>query len=137
MSKKTTLEDAKKNFEFKIASLTITPESIITVLQYAMEAVEVTTLTGEEKKAAVIDILEQAVLDSPMYEHIKRSILQMIEDGIVSHMIDIIVSASRGKLNLNGVSNASQILCTNVVPHFGRCITSCLSKKKPEKSNNT
>ena len=42
----TSLETATKNFEFKIASLTITPDTIMTVLQHAMEAVEVTTLEG-------------------------------------------------------------------------------------------
>ena len=123
------LEVARKNFQFKIASLTITPDTIITVLQYAMEAIEVTKLTGAEKKTAVIDIVTQAVKDAPMQENIEKILLEIIEDGILSHTIDIIVSASRGNLNLNGVAGASQVLCTNLVPHLGSCMTWCFSKK--------
>ena len=123
------IETARRAFEFKVASLTITPDTIITVLQYAMEAVEVTTLKGDEKKKAVMDIVRKAVVDAPMEDHIEKILLEMIDDGIVSHTIDIIVSASRGNINLNGMANASQIVCTNLVPHFGTCLTWCFSKK--------
>jgi len=125
----TDIETARKNFEFKIASLTITPDTMITVLQYAMEAVEVTTLTGNEKKTAVMDIVKKAVVDAPMDSDIKTILLEMIEDGIVSHTIDIIISASRGNLNLNSVAGASQVVCTNLTPHIGWCISWCFSKK--------
>lgn len=128
-NKEKDIETARKAFEFKIASLTITPDTIVTVLQYAMEAVEVTTLTGQEKKKAVIDIVRKAVVDAPIDDHIEKIILEMIDDGIVSHTIDIIVSASRGNLNLKGMASASQVVCTNLVPHLGWCLTWCFSKK--------
>ena len=120
------IETAREAFAFRIASLTITPDTIVTVLQYAMEAVEVTTFTGDEKKKAVIDIVRKAVVDAPMDDHVENILLEMIDDGIVSHTIDIIVSASRGKLHLNGVTNASKVVCTNLVPH---CMTWCFTKK--------
>jgi hypothetical protein len=123
------IETAIKAFKFKITSLTITPDTIMTVLQYAMEAVEVTMLTGAEKKKAVIDIVRKAVVDAPMEDHIENILIEMIDDGIVSHTIDIIVSASRGNLNLNGMAKASQVVCTNLVPHLGTCLTWCFSKK--------
>lgn len=94
-----------------------------------MEAVEVTTLKGNEKKKAVMDIVRKAVVDAPMEDHIEKILLEMIDDGIVSHTIDIIVSASRGNINLNGMANASQVVCTNLVPHLGTCLTWCFSKK--------
>lgn len=128
-TKEKDIEIARKAFEFKVASLTITPDTIITVLQYAMEAVEVTTLKGDEKKKSVMDIVRKAVVDAPMEHHIEKILLEMIDDGIVSHTIDIIVSASRGNINLNGMANASQVVCTNLVPHLGTCLTSCFSKK--------
>lgn len=129
MSKSKDIDTAIKAFEFKIASLTITPDTIVTVLQYAMEAVEVTTLTGAQKKKAVMDIIRKAVIDAPMEDHIENILIEMIDDGIVSHVIDIIVSASRGNVNLNGMANASQVVCTNLIPHLGTCLTSCFSKK--------
>lgn len=128
-NKEKDIETARKAFEFKIASFTITPDTIITVLQYAMEAIEVTTLTGQEKKKAVIDIVRKAVVDAPINDNVEKIILEMVDDGIVSHMIDIIVSASRGNLSLNGMASASKVVCTNLVPHLGWCLTWCFSKK--------
>jgi len=127
------LETARENFELKIASLSITPDTIIKVLQYAMEAVEATALTGAEKKNAVIDIVRKVVVDAPLDDHTEKILVEMIEDGIVGHTIDIIVSASRGNLNLEGVTGASRVVCTNLMPYLGRwlrrCLTQCLSKK--------
>jgi hypothetical protein len=94
-----------------------------------MEAVEVTTLKGDEKKKAAMDIVRKAVVDAPMEDHIENILLEMIDDGIVSHTIDIIVSASRGNVNLNGMANASQVVCKKLVPHLGTCLTWCFSKK--------
>lgn len=128
-TKEKDIEIARKSFEFKVSSLTITPDTIVTVLQYAMEAVEVTTLKGDEKKKAVMVIIRKAVEDANMEDHIENILIEMINDGIVSHTIDIIVSASRGNLNLNGMANASQVVCTNLVPQFGTCLRRCFSKK--------
>ena len=128
------LETVKKEFRIKIASLTIDTNTIMMVLQYAMEAVEVTTLSGHEKKEAVVDMIERAVFDAPMPTEVRNILLEMVNDGIISHTIDIIISASRGKLNVNSISGASQVVCTNIFPHLIHCITgcitSCITKKR-------
>ena len=131
------LETAKKNFELKIASLSITPDTIIKVLQYAMEAVEVTTLTGEEKKKAVIDIVCKVVADAPLDDRTEKILVEMIEDGIIGHTIDIIVSASRGNLNLEGVTGASRVVCTNLMPHLGRWLRRYVTRCLPKKNQST
>uniref|UniRef100_A0A6C0J033 Uncharacterized protein n=1 Tax=viral metagenome TaxID=1070528 RepID=A0A6C0J033_9ZZZZ len=123
------IETARRACEFKIASLNITPDTIVTVLQYAMEAVEVTTLKGDEKKKAVMDIVRKTVEDVPTQNYMKKTLIEMIDNGIVSHTIDIIVSASRGNLNLNGMANTSKVVCTNLIPHLGTCLKWCFSKK--------
>lgn len=118
------LEALQKDLKEK-TSFSVSPETIITVLQYAMEAVETTTLKGVEKKAAVMQLVRKVVIDAPMEDSIERILIEMIDDGIVSHTIDVIVAASRGRLHLNGVANASKIVCTNVAPQLGKCLSSC------------
>ena len=119
------IESIRTDFNFKISSLTISPDTIILVLQYAMEAVEASTLSGTEKKQAVMDLVKKAVTDAPIDNHVETVLLEMIDDGIISHTIDIIVSASRKELNLNSVGHASQILCSQFVPHLWNCFKSC------------
>jgi hypothetical protein len=120
------LETVQTEFQNRISLVTVSPESIILILQYAMETVEVTTLKGEEKKDAVVDLVRKAVVDAPIESRVESILLEMIDDGIIKHTIDIVVSASRGKLNLNGVTSAGHIVCSNIGPHLGKCITSCL-----------
>ena len=120
------LETMKTDFQAKISLVTVSPESIMLILQYAMETVELTTLKGEAKKDAVVDLVRNVVVDAPIDSKVESILLEMIDDGIIKHTIDIVVSASRGKLNLNGVTSAGQIVCSNIGPHIGKCITSCL-----------
>lgn len=125
-----TLEGAQNEFELKVASLVISPSTIILVLQYAMEAVELTTLSGAEKKHAVVQLVKKAVVDAPIDSGVESILLEMIDDGIIGHTIDIIVSASRGELNLNGVAKTSQIMCSNLAP---LCVSSCFSMRRCKK----
>lgn len=120
------LETVQIEFKNRISLVTVSPESIMLILQYAMETVELTTLKGEAKKDAVVDLVRKAVVDAPIESRVESILLEMIDDGIIKHTIDIVVSASRGNLNLNGVTSAGQIVCSNIAPHLGKCITSCL-----------
>lgn len=116
------VEKAKQDFALKLGNMSVTPDSIILVLKYAMEIIEVTTLSGPDKKSAVIQLVERAVIDARMDEHVETILLEMINYGILSHTIDIVVSATRGELHLNGVMGASQIACSSLVTHCLPCI---------------
>lgn len=119
------VKKAKEDFMFRLGDTSITPDSFILILQYAMEIVELTTLTGPEKKTAVIDLVRNAVVDAHMEDHIETILLEMINAGILSHTIDIIVSAARGELHLNAVMSASTIACSAIAPHTASCLAKC------------
>jgi activator of HSP90 ATPase len=125
------LAKAQDDFAFKVAGMAIAPDSIILVLQYAMEVVDLTTLTGAEKKEAVMLLVRKAVVDAPMEPQIESILLEMIDDGILSHTIDVIVSASRGKLHINGAISASRIACESLAPHAASCIARCIPSAAP------
>lgn len=125
LEKELIFKKAKKDLIFKLGDMSITPDSIILVLQYTMEIVELTTLTGPEKKTAVMELVRSAVIDAPMDAHIEKILLEMIDDGILSHTIDIIVSAARGELHLNAVMSASTIACSSIAPHTASVLAKC------------
>lgn len=129
-----TVKKAKEDFMLKVGSMHITPDSIILVLRYAMEVVELTTLTGPDKKTAAIELVRNAVLDAPMDDNVESLLLKMIDDGILSHTVDVIVSAARGELHLNGVMNASKIACSSLAPCLTKCFP-CIKTSNPEPSN--
>lgn len=94
-----------------------------------MEAIEATTLKGDEKKAAVVELVRSVVIDAPIDSTVEGILLEMIDDGIIMHTIDIVISASKGKLHVNALTKTGEIVFSNVAPHIGKCIKSCLPCK--------
>lgn len=115
-------EEASATFLERVRGMEISTDSIILILQYAMETMEATKLTGDAKKAHVIDMVRRLIVDAPMDNHTEAVLLEMVDDGIVSHIVDIIVSATRGKVNLNAALGAGGVLCSNLMPLISRCI---------------
>ena len=118
------IQRAKDAFAVKMGHMVISADSIILALKCAMEVVELTTLSGTKKKAAVIEMVRQAVVDAAMDEHTEAILLEIINDGVMSHTIDVIVSATRGELSLSGVmKRAFQPKCVSLLlACFAKCV---------------
>ena len=91
----------KLNIKINELNLEITPETITTVIQLAMEIVEACNLKGEAQKKLVTSIVKKVVVDAPISDEKEKLILDMIEFGVVGNVIDLVVSASKGELNIN------------------------------------
>jgi len=100
----------------KIGDMEITPQTIIKVLQFAMEVVEASSTKGEEQKKLVEELVKQVVKDAPISDFKEKLMLDMIEEGILGDMASLIVSASKGELNINAAAATA-----------GVCLKSCFS----------
>ena len=126
------LDKVQKSFRSRVSHLQVSPETIILILQFAMEAVEASMLHGLEKKNAVVILIRRIVVDAPIDDHIESILLEMIDDGIVGHIIDITVAASKGKLHLNASLEVGKIAAVNLAPTVTDCFTKCLPCLKSE-----
>ena len=119
----------QERFKQKVGSIVLSADSFITVLQYAMEIVETTQLRGSQKKAAVVGRVRRMVIDSAPFtsETTRVFLLSVIHDGLLGHMIDVLVSATRGRLNVNATGHATGILCKNAFPMISGSIQKCIS----------
>jgi len=120
------IERVQTSFRVKVANLQVSPQTIVLLLQFAMEAVEASMLHGLEKKNAVVLLVRKLVMDAPMDDSIETLLLEMIDDGIMGHIIDITVAASKGKLHLNASLEAGKIAAVNLAPSVASCVTDCL-----------
>lgn len=75
--------------------------SALDVIRFCMEEAEKLSLPGSDKAAVVKCLLESEKLVSLLPPSIADSIHIMIEQNLVQPTIDIIVQASRGRLDLN------------------------------------
>lgn len=91
----------------------ITPDNIMVVTRMAIEAVELLSdLRGQEKKDAVMDVIGR--LNGVLVADEQRSVLMLVITEVIPNTIDLIVSASKGSMNINKV----QTCCVSFMKLF-------------------
>ena len=89
-----------------------------------MEIVETTDFKGSDQKDLVIDILIKLLETDGLNAPHKNQLVTFLKDD-ATNVIDVIVDASRGKININKL----EPLVTRLVT----CLFSCLKKKQQNK----
>ena len=111
-SKAQVLEEIKKQFkiqlldEFKdlLTLKMVDKPLLIKILIRGMEIIESTSIKGKDQKDLVIDVLIQILeTDGVDVSHKEQLILFLKEDA--NAFIDVIVDASKGKININKVES--------------------------------
>jgi len=95
--------------------IAITPRTITTVIRMSMELAEASALQGEEQKILVEKLVRKVVKDAPITDEKEKLLLDMIDEGIVGNVIDLVISASRGEVNINAVKKAAAGCCLAVL----------------------
>ena len=86
-------------------------ENIMVIVRYCMEVVELTRYKGYEQKKLVIKLVKKIVIDSPISDEKEKLLLDMLDSGILSATIDLVVAASRGELLINVVKKKCSTGC--------------------------
>ena len=95
------LEFCLGQLEEKCDDLEINKDSIMIIVKYAMEIVELTEMKGSEQKNMVENLIKSIIEKKIEDEEIKNIYLKLIENGTLGTTIDLIVDASKGKLLIN------------------------------------
>lgn len=113
--------------QVKENNVAVTPETVMRLLRIAMIVVEQTNESGSKKKAFVINLLKEIVMNNKgmLTEH-KLEALNLITGNIVSDSIDFLIDASKGKFDVNKVEKIAEEVAKSC---FARC-WGMLSKKK-------
>ena len=89
----------------KIGDLQVNSRSTMLAMRYGMELVEATKLKGEEQKQMVLKMVRKLIIDAPISDEKEKLCLDLIDDGIMSQTIDLIIDATRGNLSINSAIN--------------------------------
>ena len=100
------LQSTLKERNIEVSSKTITQ-----IVKIAMEIVEATKLKGKEQKVLVERIVRKIANDSPLEESKKSIVISMLDEGIVGDVIDLVVSATKGELDINTVEEVATGCC--------------------------
>lgn len=85
----------------KIGDLQVNSRTTMLAMRYGMELVEATKLKGEEQKQMVLKMVRKLIIDAPISDEKEKLCLDLIDDGIMSQTIDLIIDATRGNLSIN------------------------------------
>lgn len=100
----------KKQVYDKVKGIGISKHTLHSFLQIIIEVVETTSVKGKTKKQLALNIMRDLVSSSSKSDE-KEFILELLDNGTISNMIDLIISATRGELNLNKVIQVSTKCC--------------------------
>ena len=114
----------------RIGLTKISATTIHIVLKEAMELVEEFKIPGSEKKDNVIKIVKTLVNDLVEEGAEKDLINSMIENQLLENTIDLVVSATRGKLNLNNKKTRNKLILVfgTVLETVVKIVTICTRK---------
>jgi hypothetical protein len=101
----------KLNEELSARNIEITPTTITIVIKICMEIAEATKLKGKEQKGLVERLIKKVIKDAPISNEKERLLLDIIEEGVVGDVIDLVVSATKGELDVNVVEKAAVGCC--------------------------
>ena len=95
----------------KDRNIEVSPKTITQIVKIAMEIVEATKLKGKEQKVLVERIVRKIVTDAPLDDSKKSIVVSMLDEGIVGDVIDLVVSATKGELDINSVEKVATGCC--------------------------
>lgn len=125
----------KEKFEIE----KIKSDTIHILIKETLELVEEIKVNGSEKKEIVIAIIKELINDLVEDEKDKELINEMLNKEIISNTIDLIILASKGKLNLNNEESRETIinyfknigpLLLEIIKHILKKIDGCIKSKK-------
>ena len=89
----------------------VTVQSLITIVKYAMEAVEISELKGSEQREMALRLVRQIIVDAPISDDQERLCLDMLDSGVLGQTMDLVVDATNGHVGVNQVVGLVETCC--------------------------
>ena len=94
-------EEISEELKKRLNQSDIRGDNLIYVLKCVLEVVELTKVEGPEKKRLAMVLLDELINESNMTSSDKKKYTELIKDGFLQDIIDLIVSASKHKIKIN------------------------------------
>ena len=105
----------KLNSALASKGIEINSKTITTVIKISMEIVEATNLKGEEQKKLVEKLVKKVVKDAPIADEKEKLLLDMIDEGVVGDVVDLVVAATKGEIDVNTVEKVAVGCCLSIL----------------------
>ena len=101
----------------KVSNISLRASTLHLIIKYVMEQVEHTPLKGSEQKELALKLIKALIIDLTDRED-EALLLQLLENGAIGNMIDLIVDATRGKLDINTLAQVGSGCFNSCIPYW-------------------
>ena len=107
-------QKCKDQLSKRVKDIGLTPGTLVLIVRYAMEIVELTQLKGRDQKDMAIKLVLHLVVESNLEESAKNLCIKMLKEGVVERTIDLIIDATKGRIAVNGgeILEVAQTCCS-------------------------
>lgn len=98
-------DEAYASLGTTIEGMKIIPSNMISILRFAMEVVETTTVKGPAQKDLAIHLVHRVIDNAPISDEAKDICRSALPDDVLGAVIDMVILASRGKLSINAAAD--------------------------------
>ena len=101
MKKLITNEEITNELKKRIENIELSYNNFNLILHHILEVVELTKTSSENKKDKAIYLIKQIIDKSNIDDKEKKIYYEIIDNNIISNIIDLIVLASKNKIKIN------------------------------------
>ena len=117
---------AKQDLQDKCQGLDVNSQTIVTVLRFAMEIVELTDVKGAAQKTMALQLVRDFVRVAPISSDQKAHLEALCaENGPLSNTVDLVIAGTKGELDINKVVQTTASCAVACLPF---CMSLCKKK---------
>lgn len=111
------LSYALEELQKKVSMIDITTTTLPEIIKEGMQIVEKTTIKGTKQREFVIKILRK-LFDNLQNNDEKQILFKLLDNGTISNMIDLVVDATNGKLDINNIVKTTSNILLICLPYL-------------------
>ena len=127
------MNNCKDQLKGLMGELPISSGSLHIIIKHVMELVENTPLKGAEQKIFALDLIRDIFKEATDGDE-EKALVTLVDNGTIGNMMDLIIDASRGKLNINAITKASKGCICAAIPYLLNLLSEHVAKKKSKKT---
>ena len=101
----------------RLRDVSIKPNTLHLIIKYIMELIEETPIKGIAQKEFALKVMRELFQDLTEGED-ELVLLKLLDDGSISNIIDLVVDATNGKLNINAVIKTTSSCMSICIPYL-------------------
>jgi hypothetical protein len=120
-------DDAWLKLKDRMGDLAIHSTSMPLIIKYVIEILEGTHIKGKDKKTMALKLMKSIIVDLTNGDD-EKILTQLLDDGTISDLIDLVIDATKGKLDVNVAVKIAYGCYSTFVPYVVKKVRQLRSK---------